>query len=80
MNSGELIGLHTGRNRVALAEQFEVVNERLHAFLHHSTRGWNNLVIIDLDSARGHLVQALKKVQGISTSSLLLGWEDKLGQ
>jgi len=56
MKSEEIAGLHTGRNRVPLTEQFEVVDERLHAFLHHSTRRWNNFVIIDFESSRGYLV------------------------
>ena len=47
------------RNRVALAEDLEVVDQALHAVL-HAGAGWrHNLVVIDLDGAGGDLVQAL---------------------
>ena len=35
------------------------MDERFHAFLHRSARWRNKFVIIDLDCARRHLVQAL---------------------
>jgi hypothetical protein len=37
----------------------EVMNERLHAFLHRRAWWWNKLVIVNFDGARRHLVQAL---------------------
>lgn len=44
---------------VALAKELEVVDERLHALLHRGTRRWYKLVVIDLDGASRHFVQAL---------------------
>ena len=39
----------------------EMVNEGFHAFLHRSTWGWNQFVIIDLNRTGWDLVQALEK-------------------
>lgn len=50
-----------GRNRVALAEQFEMVNERLHAFLHRGTGWWDELIVVYFDDACGHFVEALEE-------------------
>ena len=75
MKSVEMTGSHTGRDRVPFTEQFKVVDERLHALLHHSTRRWNNFVIIDFDSTRGHLVQALKNSK--TSVTLYLEFRDR---
>ena len=49
----------TRRNRVSLAEELEVVDQALHALLHHGT-GWRcELMVVDLDNTSRHLVQAL---------------------
>lgn len=52
------VGLAWG-NGVSLAEELEVVNQRFHALLHHSARRRRQLVVVDLDSARRHLVKTL---------------------
>lgn len=52
------IGL-PGRNRVALGEQEEVVDESLHVLLHGGTGGRRDLVVLDTDRAGRHLVQTL---------------------
>ena len=44
---------------VALGVKQEVVDKRLHVLLHGGTRRWRNLVVLDLDGAGRHLVQAL---------------------
>ncbi|KAI3486306.1 hypothetical protein L1887_50200 [Cichorium endivia] len=48
-----------GRHGVALGEELKVVDERLHALLHGGTRRRHELVVVHLDLARGHLVEAL---------------------
>jgi len=52
------VGL-SGRNCVALGVEQEVVDESLHVLLHGSTGRRGDLVVLDLDGASGHLVQAL---------------------
>lgn len=52
------VGL-TRRHRVTLSVQKEVVDQSLHVLLHGSTRRRRHLVVLNLDGARGHLVQAL---------------------
>lgn len=44
---------------VALAEEQEVVNERLHVLLHGSPWWWGDLVVLDADRAGGDLVETL---------------------
>lgn len=44
---------------VSLGVQQEVVDEGLHVLLHGGTRRRGDLVVLDLDRARGHLVEAL---------------------
>ena len=48
-----------GWDGVALAEELEVVDKRLHALLHRGTRWRNELVVVNADGTFGHLVQAL---------------------
>jgi len=48
-----------GWNGVALAEELEVVDERLHALLHRGTGWWHELVVVNADGTFGHLVQTL---------------------
>lgn len=52
------IGL-TGRHRVALCEEEEVVDQSLHVLLHGSTGRRRDLVILNTNGAGRHLVQAL---------------------
>ena len=52
------VGL-TRRDLVTLAVEQEVVDESLHVLLHGGTRWGSNLVVLDLDWARGDLVKAL---------------------
>lgn len=53
-----------GWNGVALAEELEVMDERLHALLHRGT-GWRHeLVIVNTDGTFGDLVQALASFLG----------------
>lgn len=47
------------RNCVTLGVEQEVVDESLHVLLHGSTGRRSDLVVLDLDGASGHLVQAL---------------------
>jgi len=47
------------RNRVALAEKLEMVDERLHALLHRSTGRRHKLVVINADCTLRDLVQTL---------------------
>jgi len=56
LNGG--VGL-AGRDTVAFRENLEVVDETFHALLHAGTRRRHELVVVDLDSASGHLVEAL---------------------
>ena len=49
----------SGRNCVTLGVEQEVVDESLHVLLHGSARRRSDLVVLDLDGASGHLVQAL---------------------
>jgi len=50
----------TGWDGVALAEELEVVDERLHALLHRGT-GWRHkLVVVNADSAFSDFVQTLR--------------------
>lgn len=44
---------------VSLGVQQEVVDEGLHVLLHGGTRGRGDLVVLNLDGTRGHLVEAL---------------------
>lgn len=37
----------------------EVVDQTLHALLHHSTGWWCELMIVNLDNTSGHLVKTL---------------------
>lgn len=46
-------------NGVSLGVQQEVVDEGLHVLLHGSTRRRGDLVVLNLDGAGGHLVEAL---------------------
>lgn len=52
------VGLARGHG-VTLGVQKEVVDQSLHVLLHGSTGRRRDLVVLDLDGARGHLVQAL---------------------
>jgi hypothetical protein len=47
------------RDCVALGVEQEVVDKSLHVLLHGSTGRRSDLVVLDLDGASGHLVQAL---------------------
>ena len=47
------------RDCVAFCEEQEVVDERLHVFLHRCAGRGGDFVVFDSDGARGHLVQAL---------------------
>lgn len=51
-------------NGVALAEELEVVDERLHALLHRCTGRRHELMIVNADSTFGHLVQTLTDFLG----------------
>jgi hypothetical protein len=48
-----------GWHCVTLAEEQEVVNQRLHVLLHGRAGRGRDLVVLDLDGAGGHVVQAL---------------------
>ena len=48
-----------GRNRVALCEKQEVVDQGFHVFLHGSAGWGGDLVVFDADGARRHFVEAL---------------------
>ena len=52
------VGL-TRRNGVTLGVEQEVVDESLHVLLHCGAGRRSDLVVLDLDGASGHLVQAL---------------------
>lgn len=52
------VGL-TGWHCVTLAEEQEVVNKSLHVLLHSGARGRCDLVVLNLDGAGGHVVEAL---------------------
>ena len=43
------------------------MDERLHAFFHHRAGRGDELVVVDLDGAGGHLVEALE--DGVQTVS-----------
>lgn len=47
------------RDRVALCEKQEVVDERFHVFLHRCAGRRGDLVVFDPDGAGGHFVEAL---------------------
>lgn len=47
------------RDSVPLGEQQEMMNQRFHILFHRGARRRGNLVILDLDGTRGHLIQAL---------------------
>ena len=49
----------TRRDSVALGVEQEVVDQSLHVLLHCGARRRGNLVVLNLDGASGHLVQAL---------------------
>lgn len=49
-----------GWDGVALAEELEVVNKRLHTLLHRGTGWWHELVVVDPDGTLGDLVQTLR--------------------
>lgn len=62
-----------GWNGIALAEELEMVDERLHALLHRSTRWRHELVVVNADGAFGDLVQTLR----VSISHQLASWKVK---
>ena len=67
------VGL-AGWNGIALAEELEMVDERLHALLHRGTRWRHKLVVVNADGTFGDLVQALR---GPSISHQLASWKVK---
>ena len=46
-------------DRIALRKEQKVVNKGLHIFLHRGARRGRDLVVLDADGARGHLIEAL---------------------
>ena len=46
-------------DRVPLAEELEVMDERLHALLHRGTGWWHKLVVVNADGTLCDLVQTL---------------------
>jgi hypothetical protein len=57
---GTRVSKHVSRPLDAGEVYLEVVNQTLHALLHHCSRWRSELVVIDLDNACRHLVQALR--------------------
>ena len=61
-----------GWNGIALAEELEMVDERLHALLHRGTRWRHKLVVVNTNSTFGDLVQTLRECQGCTAWYLLI--------